>query len=71
MNQIIHISNTASTYAAISYARKLAAEGKSTMQIVNMTRDAGWRITIDDAAEIWERYQLYKAGFEAAWKAGA
>lgn len=71
MNQILHITNTASTHAAMGYARKLAAEGKTISQIAVMVRAAGFRLSDQDAAEVWDRYQQHMDKVRKAIKAGA
>lgn len=70
MNQILNIANTASTHAAIGYARKLAAEGKTQSQIGFMVRAAGYRITEVDVAEVWLSYQRHNKAFLEALRAG-
>jgi len=71
MNQITRVSNTASTHAAMGYASKLAAEGKTIGQIGIMVRAAGFRISDDDAADVYVRYQQHMDKVRKAIKAGA
>ena len=70
MNQILNITNTASTLAAIGYARKLAAEGKNQSQIGIMVRAAGYRITEEDVADVWLSRQRHNEAFRKALEAG-
>jgi hypothetical protein len=71
MNQTLNITNSASTHAAMGYARKLAAEGKTISQIAIMVRAAGFRITDQDAADVCERYQQHLDAVRKAMRAGS
>lgn len=76
MNQLIRMQahanqNTASTVPAITYARRLAAEGKTQSQIGIMVRAAGYRITGLDCFEIWHAHQEHLVKLERAMRAGA
>jgi uncharacterized membrane protein len=70
MNQITNIVNTASTLAAMSYAKKLAAEGKTAAQIGIMVRAAGYRLADGDATAVWRAYQEHNAAFLKALEVG-
>lgn len=58
--------NTTSSFAAMTYARKLAAEGKAPGQIGVMVRSAGYRLTDADATKIWRDRQDHEAAFRKA-----
>lgn len=75
MNQLTRMQrhaneNTASSSAAIGYARKLAAQGKTSSQIGIMVRAAGYRITPEDISKIWADYRAHVADFRRAMEAG-
>lgn len=58
--------NTASSAAAVGYAKKLAMQGKGPAQIGIMVRAAGYRLTDADATAIWRARQDHDAAFRKA-----
>ena len=66
MNQITRNANMASTVAGMSYARKLAAEGKNAKQIWALVRAEGYRLKEADAVSVWERHQEHLKAFRKA-----
>ena len=55
-----------STIAGVSLARVLAMEGKRPQEIVLLVTQAGYRIVLLDAFEIWEACQDHKAAVRKA-----
>lgn len=70
MNQITNVSKTSTSFAAMSYARRLAAQGKLPGQIGVMVRAGGFTLSDAEAQEVWNDYAKHQREFHAAARAG-